>query len=90
MEDALEFIFEIIGEIVKFIFERYRDGLGSQMISKELDTTKRFSPGYSDFPLEFQRVLLAYLDAKNTVGIDLTDKILMVPSKSITAVLGIK
>ncbi len=79
----------ILDAVASAYIESFADFV-NEMISKELDTTKRFSPGYSDFSLEFQQALLAYLDAKNTVGIDLTDKLLMVPSKSITAVLGIK
>ena len=59
------------------------------IISQSMDTTKRFSPGYSDFPLDYQVALLDYLDAKK-IGIDLTEKLLMVPTKSITAVLGVK
>lgn len=53
-------------------------------------TTKRFSPGYADFPLESQNKILKRLDAQNTVGITLSNDLLMIPMKSITAVIGIK
>lgn len=49
----------------------------------------RFSPGYGDFPLECQPALLKGLEAGKGVGITLTDSFLMVPSKSVTAVIGI-
>lgn len=48
----------------------------------------RFSPGYGDFPLETQKNLFRVLEAEKTVGITLTDSLLMVPSKSVTAVIG--
>lgn len=49
----------------------------------------RFSPGYGDFPLECQTALLRGLDAGKQIGITLTDSLLMVPSKSVTAVIGV-
>ena len=48
----------------------------------------RFSPGYGDFSLEYQRQLCRTLEAEKTVGITLTDSLLMMPSKSVTAVIG--
>jgi len=49
----------------------------------------RFSPGYGDLPLACQPVLLASLDAQRTLGITLTDSLLMIPTKSVTAVVGL-
>ncbi|HQE70821.1 MAG TPA: hypothetical protein PK071_06860, partial [Atopobiaceae bacterium] len=48
-----------------------------------------FSPGYGDLPLAVQPVLLSSVDAQRRLGISLTDTLLMVPTKSITAVTGI-
>jgi len=49
----------------------------------------RFSPGYGDLPLEMQKPLLALLEANRNAGISLTDALLMVPQKSVSAVVGI-
>ena len=63
-------------------------------ISRELaegeSLAVRYSPGYGDFPLEAQRTLLALLDAPRKVGVSLTDSLLMVPSKSVSAIIGVK
>lgn len=48
----------------------------------------RFSPGYGDFPLDCQSRLLDCLEAGKRIGIKLTDSLLMMPSKSVTAVMG--
>lgn len=48
----------------------------------------RFSPGYGDFPLAVQKDLIGALEAEKRVGITLTDSLLMLPSKSVTAVIG--
>ena len=50
----------------------------------------RYSPGYGDLPLAAQRTLLALLDAPRTVGVSLTATLLMVPSKSVSAIIGVK
>lgn len=49
----------------------------------------RYSPGYGDFSLEYQPVILKELDAAQQIGITLTDGGLMVPTKSVTAVIGL-
>ena len=49
---------------------------------------KRFSPGYGDLKLEYQRELLSYLDSQRLVGVTLTDKYLMLPEKSVSAIVG--
>ncbi|MEG0214955.1 MAG: vitamin B12 dependent-methionine synthase activation domain-containing protein [Hungatella sp.] len=49
----------------------------------------RFSPGYGDFPLECQPALIGALETGKRIGITLTDSLLMAPSKSVTAVIGV-
>ncbi|RKD31515.1 vitamin B12 dependent-methionine synthase activation domain-containing protein [Lacrimispora algidixylanolytica] len=49
----------------------------------------RFSPGYGDFALECQRNITAVLETSKRVGIMLTDSLLMTPSKSVTAIMGV-
>ena len=51
--------------------------------------TPRFSPGYGDLPLEVQRDFLAAVDGQRRLGITLTDTSLMIPSKSVTAIIGV-
>ncbi len=49
----------------------------------------RFSPGYGDLALETQRPLLQILDSARRAGILLTDTLLMMPSKSVSAIIGV-
>ena len=49
----------------------------------------RYSPGYGDFSLHYQRLLLNLLDANRRLGLSLTEGGMLVPSKSVTAVIGI-
>ena len=49
----------------------------------------RFSPGYGDLPLETQGPLLQLLEAERLLGVGLTDSLLMTPTKSVTAFVGL-
>ena len=60
-----------------------------QQLPKDCYMRPRFSPGYGDFSLEFQKDMLQILEAPKRIGLTLTDSLLMMPSKSVTAVIGI-
>ena len=50
----------------------------------------RFSCGYGDFCLEHQKDILNVLEASKRLGISLTNSYMMVPVKSVTAIIGIR
>ena len=52
--------------------------------------TPRFSPGYGDLPLSLQREVFAALECEKHLGLTLNDSLLMSPTKSVTAIIGIK
>ena len=52
-------------------------------------TTPRFSPGYGDWPITEQARIVRLLDGQRQIGLNVTKDSLMVPRKSITAVIGI-
>ena len=54
------------------------------------ECTRRFSPGYGDLPLEIQRDIFATLNPTRRIGVDLGDNLFMQPSKTVTAIIGIK
>lgn len=54
-----------------------------------LGLTPRFSAGYGDFPLSAQTEFFALLDCSRKIGLTLNDRLLMSPSKSVTAAVGI-
>lgn len=52
--------------------------------------TPRFSAGYGDLPLSLQREIFAALACEKHLGLTLNDSLLMSPTKSVTAIIGIK
>lgn len=51
--------------------------------------TDRFSPGYGDLSLSLQREICDLLDGGRRLGVRVTDQFLMIPSKTVSAVIGI-
>lgn len=51
--------------------------------------TGRYSPGYGDLPIELQPEILNLLDTSRRIGLMVTGSVLMTPSKSVTAILGV-
>lgn len=52
-------------------------------------STWRFSPGYGDLPLEMQGDLLRLLDAPRKIGLTVTETSILIPRKSVTALIGL-
>lgn len=61
-------------------------------IKKELKikTSRRVSAGYGDLPLSIQSDIIRLLDCPRKMGLVLNDSLLMSPTKSVTAFMGIK
>lgn len=64
-----------------FVAERVREGM---------DLTRRFSAGYGDLPLSFQRQLFSFLDCPRQIGLTLNESLIMTPTKSVTALCGVR
>ena len=55
----------------------------------DLYRTDRFSPGYGDLPLSLQADFLRALDAERRLGVTANESFLLLPCKSVTAVIGL-
>ena len=51
--------------------------------------TWRYSPGYGDYPIECQGAFLSALNAGRLIGLTVTESNILLPRKSVTAVIGI-
>ncbi len=58
-------------------------------LAAEYAVRPRFSPGYGDLPLALQTAIFEALDCPRKIGVTLTDSLLMTPTKSVTALVGI-
>ena len=51
--------------------------------------TFRFSPGYGDLPITVQKKFSVLLDTSRKIGINVSDSGIMIPRKSVTAIIGV-
>lgn len=63
---------------------------GDIAIETGMSLRPRFSPGYGDLPLFAQKDIFGVLDCAKRIGLSLNDSLLMSPSKSVTAFVGLK
>ena len=75
-------------EAVERVAQKTEAQLRADAAERGLYCSWRFSPGYGDLPLDVQPSLLAVLNAARRLGITCTPSNLMVPTKSVTAVVG--
>lgn len=61
----------------------------AEAAERDLRTNFRYSPGYGDLPLSVQPAFLDALDAARRIGLAVTEGNLLVPTKSVTAVVGL-
>ena len=65
------------------------DAFQAEIAAAETSIAPRFSPGYGDFPLDCQKDIFAVLDC-GSIGLTLNSNLFMTPSKSVTAVIGVR
>ena len=62
------------------------------VIKKQLEGynfTWRFSPGYGDFPIDIQKNFVNTIDGGKRIGLNVSSSGILIPRKSVTAVMGI-
>ena len=75
------------GSAIENVCDNFCADLAAQVAPNYL--TDRYSPGYGDLPLEHQKVLFSALNVTRRIGVTLTESGLMLPQKSVTAILGV-
>lgn len=73
--------------------EEYCDFIENE-VKKEAEKDKlninwRYSPGYGDLDISIQRDLLKSLDAEKIIGLTVSSHNILIPRKSVTAIIGI-
>ena len=77
-------------ERTEALCDRFCKELRTEKTRHGVALTQRFSAGYGDLPLEFQREIFRTLDCSRNIGLTLNASLIMSPSKSVTAIIGLK
>jgi len=88
MADAM-FLQAIGTERIETLCREFCDDLKREEAAEQRYLRPRYSPGYGDVPLTLQHDVFRVLDCSRQIGISLSDSLLMTPSKSVTAIVGI-
>lgn len=67
-----------------------QDEIKNRAESMGFEITGRFSPGYGDFPIEMQKEIINVLKAYERIGLSVNESSVMIPRKSVTAVIGLQ
>lgn len=78
-----------LSAIVEEKMDRFERERTSAYLARGLYLTDRFSPGYGDLPLTVQKDLCDILDTRRTLGLAVNESMLLIPEKSVTAVMGV-
>jgi len=76
--------------LVEVVCDYAENKLRADLSKENWELTSRFSPGYGDLEINLQPMILNLLDATKYLGISATDQFFLIPSKSVTAFMGIK
>ncbi len=87
---AKSLMMQAIGaERIESLCDLFNEEMNAELCREGFDTRVRYSPGYKDFSLDFQRGIFDILGCSTKIGLSLNDSMLMSPSKSVTAIIGI-
>ncbi|MBR2263526.1 MAG: Vitamin B12 dependent methionine synthase activation subunit [Firmicutes bacterium] len=79
----------VAAAMIEAYLDSEQEKLERMYLAQGLHMRPRFSPGYGDLSLDVQPEILAVLQMSKHLGVTLTDGLLMIPSKSITAFIGL-
>lgn len=83
-------VMQAIGaERVEALCDAFCADLDRELTEDKRSLKRRVSPGYGDIPLTMQRDIFALLDCSRKIGVTLDDSLMMLPSKSVTAIAGV-
>lgn len=87
---AKALLLQAIGaERIEALCNAFSQKIKQESAAEGLHITSRFSPGYGDLPLELQRDIFRTLNCSGKIGLTLNDSLIMSPTKSVTAIIGI-
>lgn len=77
-------------EKVEALCNKFNEEMKEKYLKEGYEMRPRYSPGYGDCPLSMQLDVFKALDCPRQIGISLNSSLIMTPSKSVTAIIGLK
>ncbi len=90
-EPSRALIFQALGaERIESLCDVFCADFKKEMALLNRNTRPRFSAGYGDFPIEMQLQICETLGSAKSIGVFVNESLLLSPSKSVTAIIGIE
>lgn len=74
--------------LTESVCDEFQREIAEEAAKRGLYLRPRYSPGYGDFPIRYQRDFLTILECRK-IGLSMTENCMLVPTKSVTAVIGL-
>lgn len=74
---------------IEYVCDELQDEIMKNALKDNLHITTRYSPGYGDFAIDNGSKILNVLDAYKKIGLSITENSIMLPRKSVTALIGL-
>ncbi len=89
-EPSVALCLQAIGaERIEVLCDTFCKEIKEEYAQKGKNLRPRFSAGYGDLSIDFQKEIFNVLDCAKHIGLTLNDSLVMSPSKSVTAIIGI-
>ena len=75
-------------EMIEKVCDKVEAEIIEQAKSEGFKTNFRYSPGYGDLPIDIQGEVVSILNANKTIGLTTTTSSILIPRKSVTAIVG--
>jgi len=74
---------------IEYLCDELQNVVMQNALKDGLHITTRYSPGYGNFSINNQLEILNVLDAYKKIGLSVTENSIMLPRKSVTALIGL-
>lgn len=79
----------VLSAAIESVCDHEESRLRRELEKERLYLTDRFSPGYGDMPIAQTKEICAVLDTPRAIGLTVSSSGIMIPRKSVTAIMGI-
>lgn len=79
----------VLSAAIEAVCDEQENLLRKEYLESGLYLTDRFSPGYGDMPLEQAKEICTVLQTEKNIGLTVSRSGIMIPRKSVTAIMGI-
>lgn len=75
---------------VESLCDMVQDEIAAKAVTMGFEITSRYSPGYGDFSIDIQKDIARVLKTYEKIGLSVNESSIMIPRKSVTAVIGMQ